>query len=237
MIKPLVHQNMTDEVFRQILDLLKQKKWTEGDRLPSENELKDMFGVSRNTIRSALNRLSIIGVIETRRGEGTFVKKMGVGLYMNSLIPHIFHNDYDIYTITEFRKGIEVQSARLAAERASADELQDIEKALHNIRLNSGNTENFIQLDMEFHLSIAKASHNDLIYQALLIIRNYCYAALQNFITAENMQKSFAYHTQIIEALKNRRPEDAASFMNAHITDIYTQIDDDRLSKRSGRGG
>ena len=219
---------MTDKVFRQILDLLQQKKWTEGNRLPSENELKDMFGVSRNTIRSALNRLSIIGIIETRRGEGTFVKKMGVGLYMNSLIPHIFHNDYDIYTITEFRKGIEVQSARLAAERATAEELQEIEKAYNSIRKNSEYPDKFIQLDMDFHLSIARASHNDLIYQALSIIKNYCFAALQNFITPENLDKSFAYHSQLLEALKNRRSEDAASFMNAHITDIYTQIDNDR---------
>lgn len=225
MIKPLIRQNIGDEVFKQMFDLLMKKKWAEGEKLPSENELKDMFGVSRNTVRSALNRLSLMGIVETRQGEGNYVKKIGVGLYMNSLIPYIFLNDGDIFTIMDFRKGIEIQSARLAAKRATDESIEEIRCALEACQENDEGLDNYLPLDMTFHLAIARASGNELILQAMSIIKEYCYSALNNFVTESIRDKSREYHRKVFESIKNHEADEAAAFMHAHLADVYTQIE------------
>lgn len=231
MIKPLERQNIADEVFRQMFDLLMKGQWDEGEKLPSENELKDMFGVSRNTIRAALNRLNLLGIVETRRGEGNYVKKIGVGLYMNSLIPYIFLNENDIFTIMEFRKGIEIQSALLASQRATDEDIEEIREALTMCQMNSEDLDNYMTRDMTFHLAIAKASKNDLIFQAMSIIKNYCYAELQNFVTPSIRDKSCEYHQKIFESIQRHEPEEANKLMCDHLTDVYSQIEQDHNSK------
>lgn len=220
-----MRQNIADEVYKQMFDLLMKKKWAEGEKLPSENELKDMFGVSRNTVRSALNRLSLMGIVETRQGEGNYVKKIGVGLYMNALIPYIFLNDEDIFTIMDFRKGIEIQAARLAAKRGTDKDIEEIHNTLEACQADDVALGDYLQLDMTFHLSIAKASKNELLVQAMFIIKEYCYAALDNFVTDPIREKSRDYHQKVFESIKDHKADEAAAFMQAHLADVYTQIE------------
>lgn len=236
MIKPLVKQNIADEVFRQMFDLIMKKRWDEGEKLPSENELKEMFNVSRNTIRASLNRLSLLGIVETRQGEGNFVKKIGVGLYMNSLIPYIFLNVNDIFTIMEFRMGVELQTARLAAFRGEEQDIEEIRKALEECQNNSDNLESYMTVDMAFHLSIAKASKNDLLYQAMAIIKNYCYAELQNFVTPSIRDKSCYFHQKIFDSIQNHDSKSSMELMNEHLRNVYSQIEEDHNKKQQTGG-
>ena len=78
-IVPIKKVNVGQMVFDQMQELLIRGEWKPGDRLPSENELADMFNVSRITIRQALQKLSVLGLVKTRFGEGSFVKKFDIG--------------------------------------------------------------------------------------------------------------------------------------------------------------
>ena len=225
MIKPVVKNNVADEVFRQMFDLLMNKRWAEGEKLPSENELKDLFGVSRNTVRSALDKLGLMGIVETRQGEGNFVRKIGVGLYMNTLVPYIFLNRDDIFTIMDFRKGIEIQAARLAAKRASAEDIEGIRRSLDFCRKNDDLLNEYMAADMQFHVAIAQASKNELLLQSMVVVKDYCYQALEGFVTPSIREKSREYHQKIFECVQNHEPGEAANFMHAHLTDVYMQIE------------
>ena len=89
-IVPIKKVNVGQMVFDQMQELLIRGEWKPGDRLPSENELADMFNVSRITIRQALQKLSVLGLVETRFGEGSFVKKFDIGENMNALVPMLY---------------------------------------------------------------------------------------------------------------------------------------------------
>ena len=89
-IRPIERTNVGEQVFDQLKQLLIEGTWTPGQRLPSENELANMLHVSRVTVRQALQKLSALDLIETRLGEGSFVKKIDVGSNMNALIPVMF---------------------------------------------------------------------------------------------------------------------------------------------------
>lgn len=226
MITPLAKQNIVDEVFKQMFDEIMKGQWKDQQKLPSENELKDLFGVSRNTIRSAISRLGVLGLVETKRGDGNYIKKIGVGLYMSSLIPYIFLNQGDIFTIMEFRNGIEIQAAQLAAEKATDEDIEEIRKALKICYDKADDLENYMFRDMAFHVAIAKASKNELIYETMSIIKNYCYAELQNFVTPAIRDKSCEYHQIIFDCITTHNRKKANFYMAAHLDDVYMQIKD-----------
>ena len=114
-----VKKYTTDRVYEDLFHLLMNGNYAPGDKLPSENELKQRFNVSRNTIRAALNRMNVLGIIETHQGDGSYLKGFGTDLYLNSFVPSILSNTEDLMGLMEFRRGVEVSSARLAAIHAS----------------------------------------------------------------------------------------------------------------------
>ena len=75
-----VKKNTADRVYENLFHMLVSGDYAPGDRIPSEHELKERFNVSRNTIRAALNRMNALGIIETRQGDGTYLKGVGTGM-------------------------------------------------------------------------------------------------------------------------------------------------------------
>lgn len=98
-IRPIERTNVGEQVFDQLKQLLIEGTWTPGQRLPSENELANMLHVSRVTVRQALQKLSALDLIETRLGEGSFVKKIDVGSNMNALIPVMYMGEQSLQQV------------------------------------------------------------------------------------------------------------------------------------------
>ena len=120
-----VKKNTADRVYENLFHMLVSGDYAPGDRIPSEHELKERFNVSRNTIRAALNRMNALGIIETRQGDGTYLKGVGTGMYINSFVPAILSNSDDLMGLLAMRRGVEVSAARLAAVNATEKELQE----------------------------------------------------------------------------------------------------------------
>ena len=116
--------NLVEEAYNQIINMIATGEWEEGTKLPSENMLCEILGVSRNTVRSALNRITALGVIETRQGYGYQVRNLNTGIYLNALLPTMLLRSRDLESITEFRIGIESEAAALAAVRADDSDLE-----------------------------------------------------------------------------------------------------------------
>ena len=117
-----VSKTTFDILFRNIMD----GTWKTGEKIPSENELKNSLMVSRHTIRSAIANLNMLGILETRQGDGNYVRETGIGLYIDFLIPYLMINTANVSQIIEFREAIEISVARLAARRATEENLEDI---------------------------------------------------------------------------------------------------------------
>ena len=126
MIEPIRKVNVSKQVFDQMLEMIYSGQWKSGDRLPSELELCGLFGVSRVTIRQAIQKLAALDLVETRHGEGSFIKDVSPGGSMNALMPEIYLRGGEdaLRQVLEYREIIEVHSCRLAAERAEAEDCQ-----------------------------------------------------------------------------------------------------------------
>ncbi|WP_238935107.1 FadR/GntR family transcriptional regulator [Pseudomonas typographi] len=147
-------QTLVDEMSR----LIEQGTLKPGDKLPSEVELMEVGGVSRSVVRDALSRLQVAGLVETRRGIGTFVLNTP-GSDVSRLDPSSIVTLQDVIAILDVRMSFEVEAAGIAALRRTEAQLQAMQQALARFELAS-DTGGSIVSDFQFHLQIAAATNN-----------------------------------------------------------------------------
>ncbi|RGY97626.1 GntR family transcriptional regulator [Clostridium sp. AM58-1XD] len=172
-------QTAYNQVFQKMKENILNHYWEAGERLPSEVDLASMFGVNRLTIRMALQKLNTLGIVETRVGDGTYVKNFEFESYMDE-IQDLYAAPKLIDDVCEFRKLIEIECARLAMDRATPDELQELEsictryedvKANMAMPISPEELRILVEMDIEFHSQICKMSHNNLYIYAFSVAK------------------------------------------------------------------
>jgi len=216
--------NVGQETFKVILNMIMQGRWKEGEKIPSENEFKDMLGVSRHTVRAALNNLNMLGIVETRHGDGNYVKFVGIGLYIDMLIPYLFINEENIDVIMEFREGIETVTARYAAMRATDEEIETLRDKLEKCAQVADDIERYLEADFDFHYTIAKFSKNDLLLQSMYVVKKYCFEALAKYLTKTISNDGTQRHRKVFDAIASHDPDAAANHMNDHIMRVMDML-------------
>jgi len=220
-IKTISKQYIVDEVYQQIVDKIKESVWKPGEKLPSENQLCQMFGVSRTSIRSALQKASAYGIIEIRHGQGSFVLDHpkvdlldGIQLGMNM-------TDKEILDMLEFRETIEFKCIDLAVERATEEDVLSLEQALNKMVENKDDYKKYSLADFEFHLVFAKASKNNVLYNVMKNTKAFYYYLEElnrvfgvNSDTLEGHQRQFHF-------FKNRDAEAIKNELRRGMEDMY----------------
>lgn len=231
-----VHRNsLSDAIVEQIIDLISRGVLKPGERLPSEKQLCLRFGVGRTTIREALRSLGVMGILDGRVGEGTFVsadnrKYLEKALQWGLLIDRKSVND-----LVETRLMLESQTAYGAAGRATPENLQEIEQALAGMQRSLDRPEQYLEHDLRFHLAVARATQNQILFNLLSMTRGYLQAWIRESLSKPSARKmrtraesSVREHQKILQALRKRQPEQARQAMTEHILssslDLQTQI-------------
>ncbi|HOV40118.1 MAG TPA: GntR family transcriptional regulator, partial [Spirochaetales bacterium] len=119
-LKPIQKSRVSRQVFEQLKEQIFAGKWPAGTKLPSENELSRQLGVSRVSVRAALQMLSALGLLDTRQGEGTYVRELRGDLYFNVLFPLLALSRTNIFDVLEYRKVMDPGAVVIASERATA---------------------------------------------------------------------------------------------------------------------
>ncbi|WP_207268113.1 FadR/GntR family transcriptional regulator [Pseudomonas sp. FW305-28] len=196
-----------------------------GEQLPTESVLMLEHGVSRTVVREAMSRLQAAGMVETRHGIGTFVR--GSTLSLGAFIdPTTLGIITDSLAIMEFRIGLEVEAAGLAALRRSPDQLAGLRALLDQLGQPAVSVNDRAALDFQFHLSIAQATGNHYIASTLLNLgvviiprsRLDC-ARLFHDEPAHYEQRMQSEHEQIYQAIFNQDAECARAAMRLHLHD------------------
>ncbi|GAF94726.1 unnamed protein product, partial [marine sediment metagenome] len=151
-------ESTLEVIVQQIKDQIKKGILKPGEKLPSERELASLLGVSRTSVREAIKALSFSGYLEVIQGKGTYVLEMSTKY---DEIVNFFSgfSNYSLDYLMEARIMLEGEFARLAALNASQEEIDLIEKIFNEID-SSEDLNSFVVKDLEFHLTIAKATHN-----------------------------------------------------------------------------
>ncbi len=167
----------------QIFDILKREiasgSLRPGDRIPSENELAAQFGVSRMTARNALQRLNAIGLVESRVGEGSFVKKFCLSALFGGLTDFISTNN-SLEEVQEFRSFFESACLELACVRRQQEDIEKLQQAFERMRevAPSGDITAFNEADMAFHRCICKITGNDVFLMVQYVLQDLIRAQL-----------------------------------------------------------
>lgn len=150
-------QQIADKLYKQIKD---ENKYSLGEKLPTERDLVDEFNASRNSVREAIKILATEGIVTVKHGSGIYVDD--VNLKNTSDFESLKEQSLELNSIYEFRIMYEPEIARLAAARATKEEIQEILKCAEEIVELVDCGEFYYKKDQEFHSLIAKASHNDI---------------------------------------------------------------------------
>ncbi|MFI0724434.1 FadR/GntR family transcriptional regulator [Streptomyces sp. NPDC021224] len=213
------YERVAEEILRLIADLELQP----GDRMPTENQLASRLGTSRTVVREAVKILSAIGRIRAQKGRGLFVANdegmLGSSLWGSFFLP----TDLDhVYRLFEFRRVQEAAASRLAATRATPSDLRAIEEAAEMCRQGhlTGRRELFDRGDDDFHLSVAKASQNpflvDAVREARRLQRQSSTIGLHGTVGG-HAEEAVAEHAAIHRAIKDGDAEAAAQAATVHL--------------------
>lgn len=217
-LTPVVRTTLTADICRKLVAHLIRGDWSTGEKIPPERVLCQQLGVGRASLREALKALEIMGMIETRLGEGTFVCKRS-DFFARPLLWAITGSDSSsARDLVEARKLMEVELAGLAAERATAEDLAKIGETLDLMEASLDEPERFLEADIDFHLAIAEAGHNRILLNAILLIRNLMREWVSSALAREGVAlEALEHHKRIFLAIAKRRREQARSCMDAHL--------------------
>jgi len=218
------------KIVNQILSLIKEGKLKPGDKLPSERVLTEKFGASRPSLREALSALEILGVIESRGGKGNFIRSDLKSPSYEEKIKEL-QEEQSPFELLEVRKVIETETASLASQRATKEEIEVMEELINKIKKASvKEISQALDLDYEFHLSIAKATHNSLFAQIMI----YLMEGLGENLWRNTIKKTWDVpgqperciqeHTAIFDAIKNKDSRTAKEKMHEHLIGVEKDL-------------
>ncbi len=210
-------ERVTDAILTKLRELLDSGEIEPGEKLPSEKELAEAFGVGRSTIRESLQFLEQMGLIETRHGVGRFVSA-DVEIISGGLNWVQDLRVASAKNVLEARQTVEVDCARYAAARATEEDIRDLEELLIGMR-DAECISRTYELETEFHLRLARSSHNPVLADLVKMLFETLRFQVQDFeqtmpLTRDRIVQLFS---TVIAALRDGDSERAAAAMREHF--------------------
>jgi len=194
----------------QILNAIRCGEYRVGDKLPSERVIAKQMGISRNSVREALSALQIMGVIESKPGDGTYVCDSTKNKSRVDHILTLVRENEDLCDIWEARKEIEASLVKFAVDRANVRAINRIQYYLEKMRraIDAGDSAKYLNIDKKFHLAIAKAADNSLLegilHPLVTITDEYLLENINLDHLLTRCKESLKEHEAILNAIKSR---------------------------------
>jgi GntR family transcriptional repressor for pyruvate dehydrogenase complex len=206
------------EIARALLDHIFSGQMRPGERMPSERELAESFGTGRGPVREALKSLGLLGLLEVRQGDGTYLRGADADVLPRIIEWGLLLGEQHTVDLVEARQLLEVDAARLAALRRDPAALKTIKAKLLAMQ-RAKRPATFVEADVQFHLAVAAASNNTVLANMLTSIQ----ALLRVWITrviddaSGDTAPSYDEHVPIYEAIERQDAEAAAAAMASHM--------------------
>jgi GntR family transcriptional regulator, transcriptional repressor for pyruvate dehydrogenase complex len=217
-LKPVHKKSISDDIVEQLIGLISKGELAPGQRLPSERDLCIRFGSGRSSLREALRCLSIMGVLTARVGDGTSVATDGSKFLETVLQWRMSTEQHDIEDLMQVRIVLEALSSSAAATNGDETDFERIEALIKRMEQAVEDPKRFAALDSEFHLSLARASKNKLVFDLVSLIRGQLEQAIVRVLQPPDaIARSVIEHRQIFAPIAARKPQKARAAMEAHL--------------------
>ncbi|MCC8164303.1 MAG: FadR family transcriptional regulator [Lachnospiraceae bacterium] len=227
MVNKVERKSVSDAVQDEVKRLITSGEWKAGTKIPSENELAAMMGVSRVSVRSALQRLSSLGLVESRQGGGTFVCELDGSQNLNTLVPFAMLSGENQKYMVEFRRIIESEAAYLVAVRSTEEDIRQFWEQWERYKRSEGRnsmSEESIELDLEFHLMLLRSTRNPMFTQLGNILKDTIMENIRYAWKQTKNNKGVSSHEQIISAIEKHDPAAARSAMWDHMDIVWDLV-------------
>jgi GntR family transcriptional repressor for pyruvate dehydrogenase complex len=223
-LKPAQRISLSDDIVEQLTSLIARKVLKPGERIPSEKQLCEQFGVGRTSVREALKSLSVMGILESHAGDGTFVSANSARYFERAFQWGLLLDRKVVNDLVETRLLLESHTTFLAARRATAADLEAMEQTVQGMEESVSDPKRYLEHDLRFHLRIAQATQNTILRNLLSTIRGYLQSWVEQTLAASppgnptaRATLSVTQHKKILRALKKRRAIEARRAMREHI--------------------
>lgn len=215
------------EITRRLLDFLLSGAVAPGAKIPSERQLAQALDVGRSAVREAIKSLSLLGLLQVRQGDGTYLARSG-----SSLLPQVIEwglllGEPRVLDLVEARHHIEVAVAGLAAERADEEGVAELRGHLERMRAAGTDVAAYTEADVAFHLQIARLSGNEVFVNLVTSLRSllgvWTHRVLEH---AGETASSLAMHEPILEAIAAHDSSRAHAAMTAHMDRAQQRLHD-----------
>jgi GntR family transcriptional repressor for pyruvate dehydrogenase complex len=225
MLKAIKKTRIYEEVVSQIHELIRDGKFKPGDQLPAERELSETFKVSRTSVREALRALETQGLIVSKTGMGTFVADLPIENLVAPLARLLIEEKTALADVFELRKLIEPQIASLAAERATARDVERMKKLLHKQREQVERGATGVEADSELHFAIGQATQNQAVKKLVSGLLDVLSKSREESLQTETRRKaSIESHRAIVAAIESHDQAQARDAMRYHIEQVERSV-------------
>lgn len=224
-LKPVKTRRIYEEIVEQIRLLVSEGHVKAGDRLPSERDLAERLQVSRASVREALSALEMMGLLEIRSGEGTYIKQVNIDSVVAPLAWVLSMEKDMVLELLEVRKILETQAAVLAAERAEAEEISEMKDALDQMKMDLQAGRLGDSSDHSFHYAIARGTRNKILIRLMNAISDTMVQTLRasriKLFESEGVpERLYEEHQNIFRAIEAKSQTEAHSLMLQHLEGV-----------------
>jgi len=223
-MKKYIRKSKADYVIEQIQEWILENELGENSLLLSEAEFSQQLNVSKATVREALRKLEIIGIVDIKHGKRARISKLNLARFMNVLKMCLIINKNDFLDFMELRKILELGAIENAISKMTKERLLNLEGFIHLMEKNLLNRELFAINDYNFHLEIIKTTNNILLLKLMDII-GIALLKLQKITSRFPSRKlAIPHHKDILNAIKNKDIVKAKKVLIEHITNTENTL-------------
>jgi len=223
---PVRQSRASGEIVSQIERAIFAAELSAGDRLQSERELAEQFGVSRITVRDALRVLEARGLIRVKVGAmgGAFVADANTDRVAESISTMIRLKRMTLSELAEARKVVEAATAELAAQRADAASLSRLQQNVERSRPLLREPMTHADASMDFHVELARAARNEVLEATVEAYRELLVPAIRDLRDEKSGRATQKAHEELVEAVRRHDSEGARDLMLTHLADFEKRL-------------
>ncbi len=232
-------ESLRNQVYAQLKTRLLEGAWKPGEKIPSESQLCEQFGVSRVTVRAAIQQLEILGLLETRHGGGSYVRAPSSIDALDTLHPSmVIGKGKDLIMVQEYRQIIEKGAIGIAAARRTEADLEYLEGTYarmveaYDVRDRIA----FSKADHDFHHRLALITRNPIVIKVYALLDDILSETTTDIVALIGYDIGLRYHRKIIDALKTGDPQESEAAMAAHIGETILAIAGGQRGSRADFG-
>jgi GntR family transcriptional repressor for pyruvate dehydrogenase complex len=217
---------LVDHVVDELREMILTGEIQPGKFLPTRKDLATQFGVGLSTVHEAIQALTAVGMLDSRPGKGTWVRDDALAMLIHPTVVKTRLGELHARELYEARLVVEVGLTELAAQRATPEEIERIWGTLKAMEATVQDDDAFVKADLEFHLAVARAGHNDLLEEFYHLTRRLLLDVLSGLVKLPYVKEDgIRLQRAIAEAIEKHDPQKARQATIEHMASVIHTLD------------